>query len=46
LKKLIAVLLIIAVVFGALFLWLLGQSGAENANSETIIVDVKDTFDK
>ena len=45
-KKLGAVLLICLLIFGGLFLWLLGQSGPEHADTETITVEIEDNFDR
>lgn len=45
-KKLGAFLAVCLLIFGGLFLWLLGQTGPEHANSETITVDIEDTFER
>jgi len=45
-KKLGALLFILLLIGGAAFLWLLSQSGPDNANSEVITVDIQDKFEK
>jgi len=45
-KKLGAIAVIFLLVFGGLFLWLLGKTGPENANSETITIEVEDNFER
>jgi len=45
-KKLGAISVILLFVLSGLFIWLLGQSGPENANSEIITVDIKDDFER
>lgn len=45
-KKLGAFIAICLLIFGGLFLWLVSQTGPENANSETITVDIEDKFER
>lgn len=45
-KKLVAVLIVLLLLFGGAFLWLLGKAGPENANTETITIEVEDNFER
>ena len=45
-KKLGAALFIVLILLAGLFVWLLGQSAPEKANSETITVDIEDKFER
>lgn len=45
-KKLGALVVILFLICGAAFLWLLGKSGPENAKSETITIEVDDNFER
>ena len=45
--KKLGLALALILLFGAgIFLWLLSQSAPERANSETIIVDIEDNFER
>lgn len=45
-KKLGAFIFILILLFGGLFLWLLGQTGPENANIETVTIEIEDKFER
>jgi len=45
-KKIGLALLVLVVIFAAIFLWLLGKSSPENANTEPVTIEVQDNFEK
>ncbi len=45
-RKLGAIFLICLLIFGGLFLWLLSQTGPEQANMEMISVDIEDKTER
>ncbi len=45
-KKLGALLIFILLIGGGLFLWLLSQTGPENANTEMTTIDIEDNFER
>ena len=45
-KKLGVFLILVLLIGGGLFLWLLGQASPDNANSEVITIDIQDKFEK
>lgn len=45
-KKLGAFLFLLLLIFGGLFLFLLSKTGPENANSETVTIEIEDNFER
>jgi len=45
-KKLGALLIFILLIGAGLFLWLLSQTGPENADAEVITIDIEDKFER
>lgn len=45
-KKLGLVAALILFLLVGIFMWLLAESGPENANSETITIELQDNFEK
>ncbi len=45
-KKLGALLILLLLIGGGLFLWLLSQTGPENADTEIITIDIEDNFER